>query len=442
LLPHCQIFFLRGWADTSKVKGATFDLPLLPLYVAGGAVSFATMRTKRTISLLRTFFFFVASLHCVAQSAASRPSQIASHSHQAQDFLKQNRPDLAIPEFRAIIALDPNNVDARGNLGVLLFFQGDYPAAIPQFRAALKLRPALWKIRALLGMAEKRTGDFSAARLDLEKAFPKLEEEKIKIESGMELIELYSGIGDLEKAATIVDALASLYPTNPQVLYTSYRIHSDLSAQAMLSLSIVAPKSALTHQMMAHELSKHGDTEAAINNYREALQIDPNSPGLHFELAELLNSAGGQGAQEEAKKEYEAALAGNKLDEKSECRLGDIAYREGDMAQSQAHYSRAIELQPDDPDANIGLARVLMEMKQTQKAQTLLEHTIQLDPTIPLAHFRLSTIYRQEGKADDAKHEVEQYQKYKDMKEKIRDLYREMRLQPVKPEIDEPDARK
>jgi Tfp pilus assembly protein PilF len=417
-------------------------LPLLSLHDAGGAVSFATMRTKRTIRLLRALFFFVASFHCLAQSAASRSGQIAAHTHQAQEFLKQSRPDLAIPEFRAVVAFDPHNVDARGNLGVLLFFQGDYPAAIPQLRAALKLRPALWKIRALLGIAEKGTGDLSGARSDLEKAFPKLEEEKIKIESGMELIELYSGTGDLDKAASVVDALASLYPTNPHVLYASYRIHSDLSAQAMLSLSIVAPKSALTHQMMAHELSKHGDTEAAINNYREALRIEPNTPGLHFELAELLNSAGGQAAQDEAKKEYEAALAGNKLDEKSECRLGDIAYREGDMAQSQAHYERAIELQPNDPDANIGLARVLMEMKQTQKAQALLEHTIQLDPTIPLAHFRLSTIYRQEGRADDAKREVEQYHKYKDMKEKIRDLYREMRLQPSKSEMDEPDARK
>jgi Tfp pilus assembly protein PilF len=400
------------------------------------------MRTKQTIRLLRALFCFVASFHCIAQSAANRPGQIASHSHQAQEFLKQNRPDLAISEFRAIVALDPNNVDARGNLGVLLFFQGDYQGAIPQLRKAVTLRPALAKTRALLGMAEKRTGDDSAARSDLEKAFPKIEQEKIKTESGMELIELYSGTGDLDKAAGVVDALSNLYPTNPQVLYASYRIHSDLTAQSMLSLTMVAPKSALTHQMMAHELWKHGDAEAAIHNYREALQIDPTTPGLHFELAELLNSAGGQGAQEEAKKEYEAALAANKLDEKSECRLGDIAYREGDMAQSQAHYSRALELQPNDPDANIGLARVLMEMKQTQKAQALLEHTIQLDPTIPLAHFRLSTIYRQEGRPDDAKREVEQYQKYKDMKEKIRDFYREMRLQLAKPEIDEPDSRK
>ena len=94
----------------------------------------------------------------------------------------------------------PRNVDALGNLGVLLFFQGAYADAVPQLRAALKLQPTLWKIQALLGIAEKRTGDITAARSDLEKAFPKLSEEKIRTETGTELIEIYSAAGDLGKA--------------------------------------------------------------------------------------------------------------------------------------------------------------------------------------------------------------------------------------------------
>jgi Flp pilus assembly protein TadD len=96
--------------------------------------------------------------------------------------------------------LIPRNVDALGNLGVLLFFQGAYADAVPQLRAALKLQPTLWKIQALLGIAEKRTGDITAARSDLEKAFPKLSEEKIRTETGTELIEIYSAAGDLGKA--------------------------------------------------------------------------------------------------------------------------------------------------------------------------------------------------------------------------------------------------
>ena len=122
-------------------------------------VSLVTMSIKEAIRLLGTIVFFFGSLQGVSQSAASRSQEVASHARQAKEFLKEQRPDLAIPEFRAIVALDPNNVDALGNLGVLLFFRAAYTDAIPQLRAALKLQPTLWKIQALLGMAERRTGD-------------------------------------------------------------------------------------------------------------------------------------------------------------------------------------------------------------------------------------------------------------------------------------------
>ena len=210
----------------------------------------------------------------------------------------------------------------------------------------------------------------------------------------------------------------------------------------MLSLSLVAPKSARMHQVMAHEMAKHGDDEGAIRNYREALKLDPNLPGLHFELAEMLNASSSAAEQEEAEGEYKAALAVNPFDEKAEFRLGDIASRRGDAQDAYAHYSRAVQLQPNDAEANIGLAKTLMLMDQPDKAEPLLEHALQLDPTSAAAHFRLSTLYRQAGRTADAKRELEEYQKYKDMKEKLLELYREMRLKPAKQESDETDARK
>src|ERR1700686_3382063 len=185
------------------------------------AVSLVRMRTKEAIRLFAAILFFLGSLPFLSQSATSRQQQIESHSHQAQEFLKQNRPDLAIPEFRAIVALDPNNVDAHGNLGVLLFFQGAYADAIPQLRAALKMQPSLWKIQALLGMAEKRTGDIRAATGDLEKAFPKVKEQKIRIDPVMELIDIYSKSGEIDKAAATVSVLHELDPTNVEIIYTA-----------------------------------------------------------------------------------------------------------------------------------------------------------------------------------------------------------------------------
>lgn len=355
--------------------------------------------------------------------------QIALHAHQAQQFLRANQPDQAIPEFRAIIALDPTNIDALGNLGVLLYFKGDYSHAIPDLQAALKLNPGLSKIQALLGMAQRRTGDFGDSLANLEQVFPKLEEKDIQIEVGMELVELYSGQEQLAKAAGVLDLLRNKYPADVGVLYTSYRIYSDLAGESMLSLSLIAPRSAQMYQIMAHELARQGQMDAAIRNFREALRINPSLPGLHFELAEALNASDTQQDKEEAKKEYEAALSVNSFDEKSECRLGRIAYQEGDLKGSFSHYSRAVELQPDDAEANLGLAKDLMDMKENQKARALLEHAVHSDPTSPEAHYRLAAIYRHEGRIEDAKREIEQYQKFRTMKDQLKKIYQEMRIQ-------------
>lgn len=389
------------------------------------------MRTKQVVVLFWVVFC-LGLLAGFSQSSPTRQQQIESHARKAAEFLKENKPELAAPEFKAIVALDPTNVDARGNLGVLLFFQGAYADAIPQLRAALKLQPTLSKIEALLGIAEKRTGDIEAARRDLEKAFPNVREEKIRIDTGMELIEIESRAGDLDKAAAVVGDLRKLEPTNEALLYTAYRIHSDLAAESLLSLSVVNPNSARMQQALAHELAKRGNTAEAIEHYRAALKIDPTLPGLHFELADMLRTLSTAEDQEEAEKEYQAALAANPLDEQSECRLGDIALRSSDFKQAFDRFSRAVKLQPDDPEASIGLAKTLMSMNQPQKAEPLLQHALQLDPTIAVAHFRLGTVYRQTGRAAEAKHEMEEYQKYSQMKEKLRQFYRDLHQdQPV-----------
>jgi Tfp pilus assembly protein PilF len=383
------------------------------------------MRAKEVVAVLWAVFF-LGLLSGSSQSSPTRQQQIESHNRQASEYLKENRPDLAVPEFRAIVALDANNVDARGNLGVLLFFQGDYTSAIPQLRAALKLRPALPKIQALLGIGEKRTGDFNAARHDLEEAFPKVQDKKIRLDTGMELIEIYSGTENLDKAAAVVSELQKLEPTNEAVLFTSYRIHSDLAAESLLSLSVVNPNSARLHQAMAHELAKRGNTAEAIENYRAALKLDPQLPGLHFELAEMLSTLATPAGQQEAEKEYEAALEANPSDEQAECRLGDIALQRDDMKEASERYQRALKIQPDDPEASIGLAKVFIAMDQPQKAEPLLQHALKIDPTSALAHFRLSAVYRQTGRPAEAKHELEEFQKYKEMKDKLRTVYSDL----------------
>src|SRR2546421_7665390 len=134
---------------------------------------------RKSILAIGSAAVLIAALSAFSQSSATT-DQMQVHARQAQEYLKSNRPDLAVRELSAMVALDPNNLDARGNLCVLLFFQGEFAEAAQQLRAALQLQPTLWKMQALLGMCEKRIGQTANAQVDLEKSFPQLAEEKIR----------------------------------------------------------------------------------------------------------------------------------------------------------------------------------------------------------------------------------------------------------------------
>lgn len=380
--------------------------------------------------LFTALLLSVDSVAADSQEVPGSQEQIKYHTQMAQQYLREQRPDLAIPELQKVAALDPSNVEVCANLGVLLFFRGDYANAIPQLQTAINIQPNLWKVRSLLGLAEERSADLADARKDLEASFPMIEERKLKIDVGLDLVGLYTESGELDKAANLVSQLKTAYPDVPEVLYAAYRTYADLSGESMLSLSLVAPESAQMHQLQAHEESREGNTNGAIAQYRKAIAIDPHLPGVHFELAELLRTSQDPAVKKQAEQEFRAAVRENPQDVKAICALAEIAETKGDTQQAFDDYSKAVALQPGDANGKLGLAKVLVEMNQQDKALPLLESSAQLEPTNATVHFRLATLYSKMGRKDDARREVELYKKYKDMKEKLRVVYKELLIQP------------
>ena len=358
--------------------------------------------------------------------APTRAQQIAEHSRKAEMYLQQKRPDLAIPQLQDVVRLDPNNVEAQANLGVLLFFRGDYAQAIAPLRTALRLHPGLTRIQALLGLSEEHTGDLTAAQKDLEGAFAALKDPKIQMQVGLSLVHVYRVTDHLEKAAQVISVLEQQQPTNPELIYIAYRLYSDLAGESMLSLSLVAPNSAQMHAVLAHENAMQNKNEAAIAEYRKALAIDPKLPGADYELANLLRNANDVKQQAEAASIFQAALKANPDDEPSLVALGDMALKQGNFKESKSYFDRALKINPNDSEANFGLAKTLIGMNQPKQALPILEKTVQLDPTNASAHFRLATLYRQQGRQQDARKQLEIFQRLHQLKDKLSAIYKKM----------------
>jgi tetratricopeptide (TPR) repeat protein len=359
-----------------------------------------------------------------AQRPPAPQGEIREHFARAQQAMADKQLDTASREFSAILALDPKNVEARGDLGVVQFLGGKYAEASRNLRAALRVQPALWKAQAILGLCEKAQGEFEPAQALLEKSFPHLQDPKLQVRAGMALAELDYQHHDREKASSVLAVLQKLDPANVDVLYVIYRVHTDLAAQARDNLALVAPNSARMHQLVAQHLVSEGDAKGAIAQYREAIKIDPRLPGAHFELGEaILEESMSEQSQKEGQKEFETALAVNPGDAKAECRLGALFSLHGDTDAALGHYQRAVELAPDDVEAQVGLGKALLSTGQVDKALEHLRHAVAVDPLDAQSHYRLSQVYRQKGRIPEAENEIATFQQLREAKERLRSAY-------------------
>jgi tetratricopeptide (TPR) repeat protein len=366
-----------------------------------------------------------------AQTATSPATEIHDHLRKAAEYLQARDPSSAANEFAAVLTLDPKNATANANLGVIAFSQRDYRTAAQYLRKALATDPALTKSQALLGICQKRLGDPSARAL-LEKSFAKLKDKPLRLQVGLELADLYEQQGDSGATASVMRSLVDLDPDNVDVLFMAQRVYTGLAYDTLNKLAVLAPGSARMQQVIAERLINGGDLHHAIEHYKKALQIDPHLPGVHFELGEaILQSSTDPAARVEAEKEFEAAEAMGDDTAKAECGLGGIALSQSDLDRAFTHYQQAYKLNPNEVEAQLGLAKVLMMQQKTQDAVNYLLAVIQADPLNGEAHYRLASAYRRLHLDDQAQKEMHLFQEIKKTKDQVKELYRQMNIQPT-----------
>ena len=379
---------------------------------------------------------------CIAIPASSLPAQQASPSpelaadlQRAEAALKSNDQATATEQFRAALKLDPANVEAHANLGVMAFFHGDCTAAEREFHSVLRAAPSLTKAQALLAICERRLGQPSA-EADLEGSFAKLDDAKLRTDVGIELADLYYQRGELERTATVLHTLLDLNPDNVDILFFVQRVYSELADNTLNKLAVLDPGSARMEQLIAERLINAGDLKDATEHYRKALQINPRLPGMHFELAEALmeSSPNDANAQKEAQSELDAAVKVDGDSSKVECEFGRIAFLQSNTDQAFAHYRHAYELNPKDAQAQMGLADLLKMQNKPEEAATYLRMAIASDPFNAEAHYKLSQVDRQLHLEDEQKKELKLFLDIRATKDKIKLLYRQMNPQATAPD--------
>jgi predicted Zn-dependent protease len=151
----------------------------------------------------------------------------------------------------------------------------------------------------------------------------------------------------------------------------------------------------------------HGQAEAAVGDFREALRLEPDNYQARLSLAQaLLNDA----RVPEAKKEL-LVLQGQRPD-RPEPRLGlaACAIEERDWDQAESLLQQVLEREPKSVLAYTLLGDVNLRRERADRAAESFEKALALDPRNRGLHLKLAQALRQSGKAEQAKEHERIYQ--------------------------------
>ena len=364
------------------------------------------------------------------QSQPGKAAEIRAHMAGAESALRAGDQETAVRELHAVLSLDPLSSEARMNLGVIDFARGECSAAAVDLRAALHARPSLVKAQALLGICEKRLGD-PVAKRDLEKSFAQLDDPKLRVQVGMELIGLYYGEGKADRAVPVMQKLVEIAPEDPDTLFTAQRLYQELADDTLNKLALIAPASARMQQAIAERLINAGDLRGAIQHYQRALELNARLPGVHYELAEAMLESNRSDSQTQAAAQEQSEQA-KQIDGDTanlESLLGEIALLQNDVPQAHTHYSEAIRLNPASAEAQLGLGRVLLLLDKPDEARKFLQLAVQSDPLNSSAHYRLAVADRKLGLEEEAHKEVQLTDEIRRAKDSVGLLYQQMHQQ-------------
>jgi len=167
------------------------------------------------------------------------------------------------------------------------------------------------------------------------------------------------------------------------------------------ALTVTPENNSMCYYSLGNILWQAGQLDAAVTNYRTALQITPGFTDASARLGFILLQ---QNKPAEAEVEFQKILKSDPADTKAHKYLGDALAAQGKLAEAEAEYMEVLRLNPGNPAVSQALQPELDKVK-TALALTNLLNTLKVQPTAEV-HAQIAAIQTSQGGYADA---VEHY---------------------------------
>jgi len=283
-----------------------------------------------------------------------RPNEIPVLVRLADAYLTDGQSEAAKELFERSLKLDGSLVASMAGLGRIAVSQRNFTKAIDLLNAALRLQPSASSLHYPLAMAYRGTGERQLAQEHL----------------------LQQGSGKLLCPDPLIDDLEKL-KKGEMVLWKrgNQAMHEGRYADAVKLYREMVDASGedpLPRIYLGNALAASNNLQGAIDQYRQVLSLMPGNATAHFNLGMLLLEHSEHGAIEHLR----AAIASDPGLKVAHFQLANLLVKGKSYEDAVHHYSRVIELSPENEFARLMKALSLVRLAKYLEAKRDLEEGV------------------------------------------------------------------
>lgn len=350
-----------------------------------------------------------AAVHLNPNSAAARTNLAASLS-------RTGRTELAGDEFRKALALTPREYGANHNLGEFYIQSGKIAEGRLYLERAQRINSSAYDNGYDLAMADLMTGQAGEARQQVQRL--------LQIKDTGELHDLLGQIeekdGKFVAAANEFETAAHMDPTEDHLFDWGSELLLHRTYEPAIEVFQAAaqryPGSPRVMIGMGMALYARGLYEDAVNALLKAADLSPTEPRCYLFLSKAYDSSPRQAEevilrfQRYAQLEPQNALA-QYYYAMSLWKGRRAGSSNLDLGEVESLLKRSIALNGANADVHLQLGNLYADQRKFAESIPEYERALELNPNLPDAHYRLGSDYVHLGDKERAKVEFATYQK-------------------------------
>ena len=289
-LPEIGLYILVTWGAMELLKNWRYKREVLAI------------AALVIVGVFVTLSYFQTSYWLNSEALWRHTVDVTSRNYIAQNnlagtLLERGQLNEAIANYREALEIKPDVAEVQSNLGNALLREGNVDEAIVHLQKALQIDPAYAEAYNHMGSALMKKGQAGEAIAHYQKAV-QLNTSYADAYNNLGVAFLRSGqvdqaIADYKKAVAINPESAEMqYNLGNALAHQGNWADAIACYQAAVSTERDSVKAAKIRNNLAAALEKLGKSDEALEQFRQAVQINGNYPEAHCNLGRMLAQHG------------------------------------------------------------------------------------------------------------------------------------------------------